>query len=171
MIYRITHIEQPYSGEYEEKIYDIESSWNSKDWSWIKFEEELSIWCGEFRGKYRGAALSEKRGIVVVLTSDYMYILDIETKDMIDYEEQPSYTEITCTPMGDIFLSDGYGLYIFTGKKIESLNSIFLPVQVDFLKFVAYDGKMLKMSCEEFRNCSNQITLLLDCESLEVMEG
>ena len=31
VICEITHIEQPYSGEYEEKIYDIESTWNSSD--------------------------------------------------------------------------------------------------------------------------------------------
>ena len=54
MISRAEYIQQPYSGEYIEKIYDIKSPWNSTDWTWIKFTEEDDIWCGEFRGKYRG---------------------------------------------------------------------------------------------------------------------
>lgn len=171
MICKVTHIEQPYSGEYEEKIYDIESPWNSSDWSWVKFEENLFAWCGEFRGKYRGAVFSEKIGIVVVLTSDYMYILDIDTKELIDYERQPSYVDITCTPMKDILLSDGYGLSIFKGKNIANIEPIVLPVNADFLKFIKYDGKILIMNCEEFCNWSNRIILLLDCESLTVTEG
>ncbi len=77
MISRVEYIQQPYSGEYIEKIYDIKSPWNSTDWTWIKFIEEDDIWCGEFRGKYRGVSCSTVLGIIVVLTSDYMYVLDI----------------------------------------------------------------------------------------------
>ena len=40
MISRAEYIQQPYSGEYIEKIYDIKSPWNSTDWTWIKFTEE-----------------------------------------------------------------------------------------------------------------------------------
>ena len=69
MICRAEYIQQPYSGEYIEKIYDIESPWNSSDWTWIKFTEEDVVWCGEFRGKYRGISFSEKLGIVVGLVS------------------------------------------------------------------------------------------------------
>ena len=76
MISRAEYIQQPYSGEYIEKIYDIKSPWNSTDWTWIKFTEEDDIWCGEFRGKYRGkyrgVSCSTTLGIIVVLTSDYM---------------------------------------------------------------------------------------------------
>lgn len=171
MLCKMTHIEQPFSGEYEEKIYDIESTWNSSDWTWLKFEERNSVWCGEFRGKYRGAVLSEKIGIIVVLTSDYMYVLDLETKEILEYEQQPAYVEITCTPLDDILLSDGYELEIFRGKEIASIDSIVLPVHADSLRFVAYDGKILKMTCEELCNWENQITLLLDCDSLEVIES
>ena len=59
MLLNIEQISQPYSGEYEEIIFDIESNWNSSDWSWIRFEEDTTIWCGEFRGKYIGATFSE----------------------------------------------------------------------------------------------------------------
>ena len=40
MLLNIEQISQPYSGEYEEIIFDIESNWNSSDWSWIRFEED-----------------------------------------------------------------------------------------------------------------------------------
>lgn len=71
MISRAEYIQQPYSGEYIEKIYDIKSPWNSTDWTWIKFTEEDAIWCGEFRGKYRGV--------------DEYVILDDNTFDFANY--------------------------------------------------------------------------------------
>ena len=74
MLLNIEQISQPYSGEYEEIIFDIESNWNSSDWSWIRFEEDTTIWCGEFRGKYIGATFSVPKGIIVVVTTDYIYV-------------------------------------------------------------------------------------------------
>ena len=44
MICRAEHIEQPYSGEYIEKIYDITSAWNSGNWTWIKFFTEIDLY-------------------------------------------------------------------------------------------------------------------------------
>jgi hypothetical protein len=84
MLLNIEQISQPYSGEYEEIIFDIESNWNSSDWSWIRFEEDTTIWCGEFRGKYIGATFSVPKGIIVVVTTDYIYVIDIVSKEMID---------------------------------------------------------------------------------------
>lgn len=80
MLLNIEQISQPYSGEYEEIIFDIESNWNSSDWSWIRFEEDTTIWCGEFRGKYIGATFSVPKGIIVVVTTDYKYSLQGTTQ-------------------------------------------------------------------------------------------
>lgn len=33
-------INRPYSGEYEERIYDNNSPWNSQNWTSIKFTNE-----------------------------------------------------------------------------------------------------------------------------------
>lgn len=30
-------VSRPYSGEYDERIYDNNSSWNSQNWTYIKF--------------------------------------------------------------------------------------------------------------------------------------
>ncbi len=168
MLLSIEHISQPYSGEYEEKIYDIESSWNSSDWTWIRFEEDTLIWCGEFRGNYIGATFSQPKGLIVVITSDYTYILDIETKEIIDSERNFEYSDITCTPLGDILLSTGYGLEILKKRTISSSETIILPVNADSLRFVKYEGNILEMNCDEFCNWSNNITLFLDCETMSV---
>ncbi len=51
MISKAELINQSYSGQYKEKIYDIPSPWNSQDWTWVKFEnDDFDEWCGEFRG-------------------------------------------------------------------------------------------------------------------------
>ena len=65
MISGAERIDQPYSGEYTERIYDIDTSWNSSDWTWIKFFDDDEVWCGNFRGKYKGVVVSEKMGIAV----------------------------------------------------------------------------------------------------------
>lgn len=168
MIKNVTVIDEPYSGEYEEIIYDFDDSYKSGDWSWIKFDEEDYSWCGEFRGKSRGAVLSNKLGIVVILTSDYMYILDIKTKELIEYEYQPLYIDVTCTPNDDILLNDGYHLKMFKDKKISNIISIELPLNVDNLQFIGYSNNMLEMKCEEFYNWNHDVFLEFDCDSLKV---
>lgn len=167
MIYGATYIKQPYSGEYVERIYDIESTWNSCEWSWIKFEDNDDKWCGEFRGRYRGVALSEKIGIVVVLTSDYMYVLDIKTAEIIEYLSRPNYVGIITTPLKDILITDGYGVEIFTNNKISDIKSIITPIHPDNLQFVEFNGNILKITCYEFLFWGKEIELYLDCDSLE----
>ncbi|MBO5469473.1 MAG: hypothetical protein J6A03_07035 [Lachnospiraceae bacterium] len=165
MLFSAEQISQPYSGEYEEKIYDIESNWNSSDWTWIKFEEETSIWCGEFRGKYIGVAFSNIKGIIVVLTSDYIYVIDAKTKEIIDSDRNFEYCDITCTPLGDVLLSSGYGLEILWEKTISSIETIVLPVNADSLRFIGYTDNVLEMNCYEFCNWSNNVTLFFDCKT------
>lgn len=40
MIIKADIITQPSSGQYKERIYDIPSTWNSHDWTWVKFLNE-----------------------------------------------------------------------------------------------------------------------------------
>lgn len=170
MIHSAEWIEQPVSGMYTERIYDIASPWNSQDWTWIKFTDENGEWCGEFRGAYKGISVSGKYGIVVVLTSDYMFSLDIRTADVIEYDSQPSYVDITTSPKGEIFLTDGYSIEIFSEDedgKIERIPITNIPVNPDNLKFEEWDHNILKISCCEFYNWENEIELYLDCDSME----
>ena len=167
MICRAEYIQQPYSGEYIEKIYDIESPWNSSDWTWIKFTEEDVVWCGEFRGKYRGISFSEKLGIVVVLTSDYMYVLDINTTEIIDHYSQPEYLDITISPSEDILVTDGYGIEMFTNGKVKDMETITVPFHPDNLRFVEWRENVLKIQCYEFLVWGKEIELYLDFETRE----
>ena len=105
-----------------------------------------------------------------MVTSDYIYVLDIQTKEIIDYKGQPEFIDITSTPFGDILVSDGYGLEKFKGNTISSLEPIILPVNADSLKFIEYRDKILEMKCGELWNWTNHDTLLLDCESMEVIK-
>ncbi|MBR1737686.1 MAG: hypothetical protein IJ736_11835, partial [Firmicutes bacterium] len=147
MICKAEHIERPYSGEYRERIYDIESCWNSSFWCWVKFyEEDDEVWCGNFRGDYRGSAISDKLGIVVVLTSDYMFILDKKTGDIIEYSSD-YYSDIIRTPFDDLILIDDRCIYIFTDEKISGIRDIELPFWADDLSFVGIDDDILKLCC------------------------
>ncbi len=72
-------ISQPYSGEYTERIYETKSAWNSRSWTFVKFTNGVySKWCGPFRGFPRQVAILTPKSVILVLTSDYLYALDIE---------------------------------------------------------------------------------------------
>ena len=114
---------------------------------------------------------SKKLGIVVVLTSDYMYMLDICTAELIEYYSQPQYVEMTTSPLEDIFITDGYGIEMFTNSKIEDLETIIIPVHPDNLKFVEWMGNILKITCYEFLIWGKEIELYLDSLSMEWLDN
>lgn len=170
MLCGAVHIEQPYSGEYEEKVYDIADPWNSREWTWVRFSDENGMWCGVFRGRYRGTVFSEKTGIAVVLTSDYMYVLDSETMEIIDYCSQPRYVDITVSPLGDILVTDDYGIDLFTDEKIMNMKRADIPVCTDQIRFAGWKGNILKIKYHEFPEGNKESELYLDCTSVEWSE-
>lgn len=166
MICSAENIAQPYSGEYVEKIYDIKSPWNSSNWTWIKFTDKNGEWCGEFRGKYRGLSVSKKLGIVVILTSDYMYIIDIKTTDVIEFYSRPEYTGIIASPYDDILITDGHGIEIFTSNKVTDLKPIIIPAHPYDLRFIEWIGNILKISfCDSLKQ-EKEAELYLDCSTM-----
>lgn len=171
MIIEAEHIPQPHDGEYREKIYDIKNAWNSRDWTWIKFIDESGEWCGEFRGAYKGVAVSQKLGIVVILTSDHMYVLDINSAELIEFLSQPTYVGITASPLGDIFVTDGYNFEIFTTNKIKDIERINTPICPDSLEFVEWNGNILKMTCYEFLYWENFLELSFDSTSMQWIDN
>ena len=61
-------INQPYSGEYKERIYDLESPWNSQSWTWIKFTDKKGIEkVGQFRGMPKQVKVSVLNKEIIVL--------------------------------------------------------------------------------------------------------
>lgn len=131
MIDKAEIINQPYPGEFKERIYDHQSPWNSQSWTWIKFlNEDFSEWCGEFRGQPKHVAISRKYNVVLVLTSDYLFQLDRDNGDIMEIEDRPQYKELTSTPSGNFILADLYNIE-FIESTIKNKKMIESPVKMD----------------------------------------
>jgi hypothetical protein len=143
MIIDVKIMNQPIAGKYKERIYDISSQWNSQKWTWIRFmNDDFSECYGEFRGEPRGAALSKKYNTILILTSDYLYLIDCLNGEIIEYEEQPQYLNLTVTPSGDFIVSDYYNIELIrtTIKDTELLDS---PIKMDMIKFCEWNENKL----------------------------
>lgn len=159
-------ITQPGSGEYRERIYDIENRWNSQEWTWVRFEEESEIWCGEFRGAPKGVALSKKYNRVLILTADYLYVLNCANGEIVEYESQPQYNELTVTPNGDFLVADYYDVEVI-GATLKEKTIIDASLKMDMIKFHEWDDNKLKVSCYEFFNWEKRLEMFFDGDRLE----
>jgi hypothetical protein len=161
-------INQPVSDQYLEKVYDVLNPWNSGEWTWIKFlNEDFSEWCGEFRGGAKGVAISKIHNAVLVLTSDSLYKLSRISEELIEYESQTEYQNLTVTPKGDFILSDYYHIFTLdsTLKKEMILES---PIEMDYIKFHNWSNNKLLITCDWFCNWDKRAELELDGETLEI---
>lgn len=162
-------INQPYSGQYKERIYDVTNPWNSQSWTWVKFEnEDFNEWCGEFRGLPRAVALSKKYNNVLVLTSDYLFQMDCLSGEIIEYESNHLYQSLTVTSSGEFIIADYYSI-----EKIESnlKNKVLLesPLEMmDMIKFNGWSNNKLSITCKEVVNWDNNFVLELDGDTLEI---
>ncbi|MEW9052510.1 MAG: hypothetical protein AB2392_15220 [Neobacillus sp.] len=168
MIAKAEIINQPFSGQYEERIYDIKSSWNSPNWTWVKFEDEdFNEWCGEFRGSPWGIAVSTKHKTVLVLTSDYLFQVDCDSGELTEYVSEPQYQCLTVTPSGDFLIADYYDI-----EKIESsikyTKPVESPIKMDTIMFHDWSKNKLIITCDEFLNWDNHLELELDGDTLEI---
>lgn len=169
MIEKAEIIYQPSSGEFNEKIYDIESAWNSQDWSWIKFmNDDYTEWCGEFRGAPQKVAISKIYKIVLILTSDYLFQLNINSGDIIAYESQPEYLDLITTPNGSILLSCYYNIYKVT-KSIQNIEEIQSPIKMDMIKFKGWKGSKLEFTCNEFLNWDRHLLMQYNSDNDEII--
>ncbi|RVT77455.1 hypothetical protein EOD40_06520 [Flavobacterium sufflavum] len=168
MIIQAEIISQPYSGEYTERIYDNESAWNSQSWAFIKFvEEDYYEWCGQFRGFPKQVAISTPKKIVLVLTSDYLYQLDIETGNLTELEDQPQYQNLTVAPNGDFILADYYNFEKVT-TNIKQKISIESSIQMDMIEFKNWQKSKLEFTCDEFVNWDRHLTMTYDSETNKI---
>lgn len=167
MIKQMEHIHVPESGKYPEKIYDIQSTWNSQNWTWIKFlYEDYTEWCGEFRGSYNGHGISEKHKSVFVLTSDYLFQLNIDNGELVRYLDRPEYNSLTVSPNGDCFVASYYHISKI-GETINDMIPVDTPKPLDMIVFSEWDDVDLTIYADEFINWDNHIKLKLNSESLE----
>lgn len=155
-------ISQPYSGEYDEILYDIESPWNSSDWSYIKFtDSEFKEWCGVFRGFPKKVEISKIRKEIIVLTSDYLWKIKQVDGELLEFEGQPPYKELTVSPNGDFIISDYYSISRI-GESIKNMIEIESPIQMDMIEFKGWHNGKLTIKCDEFTNWDNHLELELE---------
>lgn len=161
-------ISQPYSGEYEEIVYDIQSPWNSSNWSYIRFtKSDFTEWCGVFRGFPKKAVISKLRKEIIVLTSDYLWRLKQDDGDIIEREDQPQYKELTVSPTGDFIIADNYSICRIN-KSLKNKIEIKSPIEMDMIKFKEWrDGKLI-IECDEFANWDNHLELKLETNSWKI---
>ena len=155
-------INQPYSGEYEERIYDVESPWNSQSWTWIKFTDKNGFEkVGQFRGMPKEVKVSEPRNEIIVLTSDYIFRLDTTELDIIETESQTQYQDIEVSPNGDFIFHTFYEIEKME-KSLKEMREIESPFKMDDIRFKKWDGNKLEFTCEEFTNWSRNEIMELD---------
>ena len=173
MIEKSEIINQPDSGQFNERIYNIESPWNSQNWTWVKFTNEDSTeWCGQFRGLARQVVISKKHNIVLALTSDYLFQLDTLTGDIIEFEDQPQYQDLILIPNGDFLIADYYTIERISNKITEK-EIIKSPIQMDTIKFKHWQNNKLEFTCNEFANWDRHLILEFDSETnkIEIKNG
>lgn len=160
-------INRPYSGEYEERIYDNNSPWNSQGWTYIKFtNDDYSEWCGVFRGFPKAVSISSIKNIILVLTSDYLYQLSING-DQLDLEEQSQYRNLTVTPLGDFILADYYYV-IRIINSIQHQEKISSPIEMDNIRFKTWNGPILEFTCDEFCNWNRHLNMIYNSETNKI---
>jgi len=168
MIIKAEIIDQPYSGQYSERIYDIFSPWNSQGWTWVKFSnEDFDDWCGVFRGGPRYVAVSEKYNHVLVLTSDYLYRINCLSGELTEYQTNSQYQSLTVTPQGEFLVADCYSIDLIEST-LEDRKPIESPIQMDMIKFHGWSNNKLLITCDEFLNWDNHVELELDSELMEI---
>lgn len=164
-----TLIKEPESGKYKEQIYDIPNPCNSVHWTWVKFmNDDLKEWCGNFRGSPRGVALSERHQVVLVLTSYYLFKLDVCTGDLLDSASEPGYRCLTVSPSGEFIAADDYHVDLLH-PNLPEVTSIRNPIEVDRIEFKGWQGNKLSISCAEFLDINQGIELELDSETYEIV--
>ena len=145
-------INQPYSGEFEERIYDVESVWNSQSWTWIKFTEENgNEKVGQFRGFPKNVKVSKQKNEIVVLTSDCVFRLDALELNIIESEKQADYGNLEVTPNGTFILSEYSDIYKLENS-LSDMQNIKSPFEMDMIEFKSWNRIILEFECTEIAN-------------------
>jgi hypothetical protein len=168
MITKAEIINQPYSGEYEEIIYDNDNSWNSQSWSWVKFtESNQHEWVGQFRGFPKGVGISINHSQALILTSDYLFLLNQESGQLLELKENNGYNILTVSPKGDFIIGYYYNIDK-VGKSLMDIQTIESPIEMDMVEFKNWEGNTLNFSCDEFANWDRHLEMELDTDEWKI---
>lgn len=170
MIISIEIINQPYSGEYKEIIFDgPKGSPRSEYWSWVKFiDEKYLSWCGVFRGNIVGVETSTVFNNILVVTDSFLYMIDKKTGKLLEIRENTDYIQITLSPFGEYILATSSDIVAIT-HSIDRLIYIEFSKTLFFMKFLKWEGYMLHIECEDCINSHEVKTLLLNSKTYQLL--
>ncbi|MUH35321.1 hypothetical protein D9O36_05670 [Zobellia amurskyensis] len=154
-------INQPYSGQYKERIYDVKSPWNGREWTWIMFTDELEVkTVGQFRGSPITVRVSEKKEEIVVLTSYHTYRLNIKL-DIIETADHPEFKGLEVSSCGTFIFHNSYEIEIMENSLLE-MTLLESPFKMDLIEFRGWDDEKLVFECNEFANYARKAIMVLD---------
>lgn len=138
-------IYQPTSGEFEEKSFDLDTIWRSPNWCWVKFTtNDEKEWVGAFRGTPEKTAVAEGINQVAVLTSDCIYILDIDKREILFHDPQTQFRDLKNAPSKDKFIVADYYQVGVINMNFE-IQYIKTEYEMDYIKFNDYDENRLNI--------------------------
>ncbi|GGG01987.1 hypothetical protein [Pontibacter amylolyticus] len=162
MITNAEIINQPYAGEFEERVYDNDNSWNSQSWTWIKFTENSQYeWVGQFRGAPIGVGISTIHSQMLIVTSDYLFLLNQGSGQLLEFKENNGYNALTVSPKGDFIIGNYFNIDKI-GKSLQNIRTIEGPIGMDRIEFKKWEGNKLNFSCDEFANWDRHLDMELD---------
>ena len=88
--------------------------------------------------------------------------------EIIEYEAQPQYNDITVTPDDDFLVASYYDIEIIK-EFLQDRETLERPFEMDMIKFHEWDGSRLKVSCYKFLDWNERVEFFLDMDVLEVI--
>lgn len=162
------------------RFYGDENMLESRCFTLIKFiENNARHWNAIFYGKYGKIAVSKPHDIILILTTHYLFQLDKKTGDIMEWEENLQYANLTLTPKGDFLIAGLFDNYIEKiTSNIKSKEIIKSPIRYENINFQDWDKENLNIKCGGYykgypvatmiyNNDTNKIELIDDgCDSL-----
>lgn len=103
----------------------------------------------------------------MVLTSDYLFLLDSKDAQLIESKKNDGYNSLTVAPSGEFVLA--YYYYISKiGASLKEIEAIDSPIQMDMIKFQDWEGIKLNFTCDEFLNWDRHLEMELDTKDWKI---
>ncbi len=96
-----------------------------------------------------------------------MKLMDCNNNEILEYEYQPQYKNLTAMPSGDFLLSDDYSIDIIKSS-LNDKQPIQSPLGMDNIEFGAWNENILEITCDEFLNWDNHVELSFNYETMEL---
>lgn len=98
--------------------------------------------------KPKKVAVAEKTNQFAILTNDGFYILDIEKREILFYDEQTYYKYLAEIPTKNKFIVATFDKIGIVNKKFET-KFLNIKYGIDCIKFGEYSGRKLNVSFEK----------------------